>query len=70
MPSTRYVAGMVKISCSCGAVYAVTTHAAPMGHTGVFRCTVCRREMDRWNEARVYEIYALVQSPQDDSAGK
>ena len=60
---------MIKISCNCGATYSVTTHAAPMGHTGVFRCAVCKREMDRWNDARVYEIYVLVKAPQDESAG-
>lgn len=60
---------MVKLSCTCGALYAVTTHSAPMGHTGVFRCAVCKREMDRWTDARVYEIYKLVDAPRNESGG-
>jgi hypothetical protein len=53
---------MVQIACTCGSIYEVTTHHAPMGDSGVAICKVCRREMDRWSNVTVYETYVLVEA--------
>lgn len=51
---------MVRIPCQCGAVYEVTTHRAPFGHSGITRCEVCRVVLDTCDGATVYETYVLV----------
>lgn len=54
---------MVRIFCDCGALYEVVTLHAPLGDTGAAVCDVCKRVMDRWSNARVYESYRLVRRP-------
>lgn len=55
---------MVQLLCRCGAVYEVTTRYAPFGDTGVAVCKHCKREMDRWENATVYESYVFVRPPE------
>ena len=51
---------MVRISCTCGARYDVTTHHEPFGHTKVVKCEICDAILDRFDRVAVYEIYTLV----------
>jgi predicted molibdopterin-dependent oxidoreductase YjgC len=59
---------MVKIPCNCGALYAVTTHRAPFGYTGVTKCVLCGAILDKCEDAVVYEIYELAQQQEAGSA--
>jgi hypothetical protein len=67
-----HIRTMVQIACTCGSIYEVTTHHAPMGDSGVAICRVCRREMDRWTNVTVYETYTLVQAkdPANSDSGE
>ena len=57
---------MVQITCKCGAVYEVTTHRAPYGHSETVRCEVCGVVMDKFDGVTVYETYCLIGKGRND----
>jgi hypothetical protein len=63
-----HIQAMVQIACTCGSIYEVTTHHAPMGDSGVAICKICERELDRWSNVTIYETYVLVKAKESKNS--
>jgi hypothetical protein len=58
---------MAKLTCSCGAVYAIEAERTLMPNTDALACEVCGQTLESWQQSNVYLFATLIQRSQEQS---